>query len=104
MLKLLQYCNYIIIVMQIKLLLLLLLSQEPQPINILVAFLNSTPRQSKSNASVVGKMQLEREYKKALLAFLKSNMVSLLRIFQEKGTIQEFSFTSRTLRVARSGS
>ena len=80
------------------------LSKEPEPINILVAFLNSTPRQSKSNASMIGKMQLEREYKKAILVFLKRNMVSLLRIFPEKGTVQEFSFTSRTLRVTRSGS
>ena len=80
------------------------LSQEPEPINILVAFLNSTPRQSKSNASVIGKMQLEREYKKAILVFLERNLVSLLRIFPEKGTVQEFSFTSRTLRVTRSGS
>ena len=44
MLKLLQYCNYIIIVMQIKLMLLLLLlsmpSSCPQPMAIVAVFPN----------------------------------------------------------------
>lgn len=47
---------------------------------------------------------MEREYKKALLVFYESHMVSLLKIFPEKGSLLEFTFTSRTLRVAQSGS
>ena len=36
---------------------------------VVVVFFNSPPRPSKSNARVVGNMQLEREYKKAILVF-----------------------------------